>query len=133
MRAAICICSMAWLACRLRLACGLLNDIKLCIDLRYVVHERHLMVSELDSRPRGRAFKSWPIRDVRLCSWANHFTPLIKVKEPTLVIYATLQYNGGIGYGRVVRTTDCGWRCCTTQTWVRTLCVKGHAVAISSF
>ena len=28
----------------------------------------------VDARPEGRAFEFQPIRDVRLCSWAKHFT-----------------------------------------------------------
>ena len=30
-------------------------------------------VSESDARPEGRAFKSRPICDVRLCSWEKHY------------------------------------------------------------
>ena len=34
----------------------------------------------------------------------------------TCYVNVTLQYHGAIGYVRVVRTTDCGRRCCTTQS-----------------
>ena len=53
-----------------------------------------------------------------------------EVKDPTRFIYNVtckctkpLFNNGAIGPGRVVHTTDCGRRCCMTQTWARTLCV----------
>ena len=52
-----------------------------------------------------------------------------EVKDPTRVInnvtrsgLTNSSISGAIGYGRVVRTTDCGRRCCMTQTWARTLC-----------
>ena len=41
---------------------------------RAQVERRGGVVSESDARPEGREFESRPIRDVRLCSRAKHFT-----------------------------------------------------------
>ena len=38
------------------------------------VGRRGGVVSESDDRPEGREFESRPIRHMRLCSWAKHFT-----------------------------------------------------------
>ena len=35
--------------------------------------------SKSDARPEGRQFEFRPIRDVRLCSWAKHFTTNCRV------------------------------------------------------
>ena len=40
----------------------------------YSVERRGGVVSESDAWPKGRAFESRPIRNVRLCSWAKHST-----------------------------------------------------------
>ena len=38
------------------------------------MERRGAVVGKADARPDGREFESRPIRDVRLRSWAKHFT-----------------------------------------------------------
>ena len=49
------------------------------------VGRRGVVVREPDARLEGREFESRPSRDVRLCSWARHFTTIC----PCLLGYDT--------------------------------------------